>query len=153
DLLARLGAIDGAGAITKLGKRLLRFPLHPRLARLVVEAETRGVAEDGALAAALLGERDVRLSQKTSFGAGGRAQDTPTESSDVGAMVDLFREAEASGFSHGALRAIGLDPGAVYAADRARKQIARLVDGASAAPAAARSTPEARAAAPSTADL
>ena len=31
---ARLGAIDAAGALTDVGRRLLRFPLHPRQARL-----------------------------------------------------------------------------------------------------------------------
>ena len=40
-------------------QEMARYPLHPRLARLVVEARRRGVAEDGATAAAVLsaGER------------------------------------------------------------------------------------------------
>jgi ATP-dependent helicase HrpB len=54
-LLARLGAIDGAGALTAAGREMVRFPLHPRLARLIVEAARRGVADDGATVAALLG--------------------------------------------------------------------------------------------------
>jgi ATP-dependent helicase HrpB len=127
ELLTRLGATDEKGQITPLGRALLRFPLHPRLARVVLEADRQGIAEDGAIAAALLGERDIR--QKTTFAGPSRVQDTPTEASDVVALLDLFREAEGSGFSHGALRAIGLDPGAVFSADRARKQIMRLVDG------------------------
>src|SRR5262249_31017119 len=121
-LLVRLGATDGA--VTPLGRAMLRFPLHPRLARLVVEADARGVAEDGAIAAALLGERDIRIGVRT----GAAGQDTPTAASDVCAMIDLFREAEGSGVSHGALRAIGLDAGAVFAVDRARKQILRGLD-------------------------
>jgi len=38
---------------------MARYPLHPRLARLIVEARRRGVAEQGATIAALLsaGER------------------------------------------------------------------------------------------------
>ena len=53
NLLRRLGA---AGA---LGREMARLPLHPRLARLAIEARRRGVAEDGATVAALLsaGER------------------------------------------------------------------------------------------------
>jgi ATP-dependent helicase HrpB len=53
ELLCDLGA---AGAV---GKEMARYPLHPRLARLIVEARRRGVAEDGCTAAALLsaGER------------------------------------------------------------------------------------------------
>jgi ATP-dependent helicase HrpB len=48
-LLNRLGA---TGA---MAQRLARFPLPPRLARVVVEALDRGVGEDGCRAAALLG--------------------------------------------------------------------------------------------------
>ena len=48
-LLDRLGATSG------LEKKLARFPLPPRLSRLLVEAVNRGVAEEGCLAAALLG--------------------------------------------------------------------------------------------------
>src|SRR5262249_28669492 len=55
-LLARLGAL-GSGGLTSLGRRLLELPLHPRLGRLLVEAEARGAGDDGATACALLGER------------------------------------------------------------------------------------------------
>ena len=42
ELLARLGAIDAGGSRPRLGKRMLAFPLHPRLARVLVEAESAG---------------------------------------------------------------------------------------------------------------
>ncbi len=58
-LLARLGAVAG-GALTPLGERLLSFPLHPRLGRMLVEGERRGVAEEAATIAAVLGERPER---------------------------------------------------------------------------------------------
>ena len=48
-LLARLGANDG------MEQHLARFPLSPRLSRILVEALDRGVGEDGCLATALLG--------------------------------------------------------------------------------------------------
>ena len=53
DLLRQLGA-DG-----ETGREMARYPLHPRLGRLIVEARRRGVAEDGCTVAALLsaGER------------------------------------------------------------------------------------------------
>ena len=59
ELLALLGAVDAAGALTAEGREMARYPLHPRLARLVVEARRRGAAEDGCDVAALLsaGER------------------------------------------------------------------------------------------------
>lgn len=48
-LLDRLGATGG------MVSRLARYPLPPRVARVVVEAIERGVGEDGCIAAALLG--------------------------------------------------------------------------------------------------
>jgi ATP-dependent helicase HrpB len=52
-LLRQLGA-EGA-----IGHEMARYPLHPRLGRLIVEARRRGVAQDGCTVAALLsaGER------------------------------------------------------------------------------------------------
>ena len=57
-LLSSLGAIDDRGRITARGRALARLPLHPRLAALVHEGASLGVAEEAALAAALLSERD-----------------------------------------------------------------------------------------------
>jgi ATP-dependent helicase HrpB len=48
DLLERLGATGGRA------RRMSLYPLHPRLARLVLEAIDRGAAEEGCVAAALL---------------------------------------------------------------------------------------------------
>ncbi|HTF61950.1 MAG TPA: helicase-related protein, partial [Edaphobacter sp.] len=48
-LLDRLGANDG------MEQQLARFPLSPRLSRILVEALDRGIGEDGCLATALLG--------------------------------------------------------------------------------------------------
>ncbi len=121
-LLRRLAALDDEGRVTGTGRAMLRFPLHPRLARVLVEACARGVTDDGCAIAALLGERDVRLAGRDRE----RARGLATEPSDVLAMLDAFREAEAAGFSAGALRAAGLDPGAVRAAARAEKQLARI---------------------------
>jgi ATP-dependent helicase HrpB len=59
DLLARLDALDTAGRITPRGRELLSWPMHPRLANLMMFAITHGAAELGADLAALLGERDV----------------------------------------------------------------------------------------------
>ena len=48
ELLRRLGAVDGGGALTDVGPELLRFPAHPRLARLLLEGERRGVGPEAA---------------------------------------------------------------------------------------------------------
>jgi ATP-dependent helicase HrpB len=129
-LLERLGALSAAHEITPIGERMLAFPLHPRLARMLVEAERRGVADDGAIVAALVGEKDLRLANRARFDqrphAVGNHLDTATEPSDLLALLDAFREAEAQGFAAHALRSIGLDAGAVHAVERARTQLARI---------------------------
>ncbi len=48
DLLSRLGAVGNRAG------ELARYPLHPRLARLVVDASERGASEEGCRAAAIL---------------------------------------------------------------------------------------------------
>lgn len=47
--------LDRLGARGDLAQRLIRMPLPPRLARMVVEAMERGVGEDGCMVAAMLG--------------------------------------------------------------------------------------------------
>jgi ATP-dependent helicase HrpB len=56
-LLRQLGAIDDHG-VTATGKTMARLPVHPRLARLLIEGHRLGRTEEAALLAALLSERD-----------------------------------------------------------------------------------------------
>lgn len=63
-LLRRLGAIDAGGRVTSLGARMLATPLHPRLARLIVEGVDRGVPGLACGAAAVLSERSIRPSNE-----------------------------------------------------------------------------------------
>jgi len=75
-LLARLGAIDGE-AITPLGQRLRRLPLHPRLARVLVDCEGAWTA---AQACALLSE------------GGGRNRASGSTSCDLLPLIDRWPE-------------------------------------------------------------
>jgi ATP-dependent helicase HrpB len=47
--------LDRLGATGEMARQLARYPLPPRLARILVDAIERGVGEDGCLVAALLG--------------------------------------------------------------------------------------------------
>ncbi len=122
DLLRDLGALDGAGAVTAMGRRLLRFPLHPRLARLVVEADDRGAGPAGALLAALLAERDVR-ERSPDRGRG----TPPTGPSDLLELAHLVEQATGPRFDADRVRSLGLSPGAVQAVERSRRQISQLL--------------------------
>jgi len=57
-LLADLGALDRAGAITTHGRAMARLGQHPRLAHLVLKGREFGQGRIAALLAAILGERD-----------------------------------------------------------------------------------------------
>jgi ATP-dependent helicase HrpB len=125
ELLFDLGAIDRAGKLTRVGERLLAFPLHPRQARIVVEGEARGVAEDACLVAALLGERDIRRDARTDFGSSGERQGGATGPSDLLELCERFREGEGTR-SEQRLRSLGLDPRSFQAVERARRQLERV---------------------------
>jgi ATP-dependent helicase HrpB len=139
DLLLALGAISRDGELTPIGRRLTELPLHPRLARLVVEGERRGVASEAALLAALVGERDIRLSSRTSLGERGRGPDA-SGPSDLLELAERFSEAESVRFEPHRLRSFGLDARAVEAVDRARRQVARVVKNQVPAPASTDAT-------------
>jgi ATP-dependent helicase HrpB len=127
-LCTRLGALDERGGLSELGRRMLRFPLHPRLARLVLEAEARGQGERGCLLAALLAERDIVLGARARFGAGQHgARDVEAGPSDALDRLERFEDAEAAGLSASALRARELDPGAVHAVARTRDRLQRAL--------------------------
>ena len=118
-LLEKLGAVSADGVLSDIGKRLLRFPVHPRQARLIVEAEKRGVADRGATLAALLGERDIRAETR---GAGRRNDANALAGpSDLLELLERFEVGQATG-----PRSAGLEQGAFSSVDRVRKQLARI---------------------------
>ncbi|MDQ1348774.1 MAG: ATP-dependent helicase HrpB, partial [Acidobacteriota bacterium] len=91
--LTLLGALASDG-ITPLGRRLAEFPLHPRLALLVLEGDRRGVADDAALVAALLSDRDPTATSE------GRISSARTSAqSDLLVKLDSLRAARSSSSS------------------------------------------------------
>ena len=135
-LLRRLGATDERGRVTDAGRSMLRMPLHPRLARIVVEAEARGVADDACTIAALIAERDIRAGRVTlgvqreekASGREASSRDAKTHgSSDLIELLELFSEAEAVGFDAERARRLGLEPNAVRAVSRASRQLRRTL--------------------------
>jgi ATP-dependent helicase HrpB len=108
-LLVELGAVDARrGMLTAVGERMLAVPLHPRLARVVLEGQRRGCARRAATAVALLSEAEDL----------GRGQ-----GADVLAVTDLFLAAEARGFPDHMGRELGLGPGALRAVQAARDRV------------------------------
>ncbi len=124
-LLEQLGAVDAGGALTDVGRRMLQLAVAPRLARMLVEAERRGCAAEGALLAALASERDICLEQRA-FGDGAIGR-WPAGNSDLVLRMQLFAEAERRRFDAGACRGLDLDPRSVRAVERSRQQLGRIL--------------------------
>ncbi|SHN88303.1 ATP-dependent helicase HrpA [Geodermatophilus obscurus] len=91
-LLEELGALDDAGALTPTGRALATLPLDPRMARMVVEADRRGVLEEVLVIAAGLTIQDPRERpgehQQAADTAHARFAD---EHSDFLALLNLWR--------------------------------------------------------------
>ncbi len=102
-LLRLLGAIDDGG-ITDLGRRIVRFPVAPRIARLLVESQRLGQSDRAALMAALLSERDPFLrgnfDQRPERGAPIRTTTIHRSRSDVLDRLHAVEDYLAAGKSH-----------------------------------------------------
>ena len=84
-LLRDLGALDGAGAPTPLGLRMLSFPVHPRYARMLLAAGERGAVKPVALIAAIAQGRPLLVRN-----AGKSAADQRRDVLGDGGGSDLF---------------------------------------------------------------
>jgi ATP-dependent helicase HrpB len=129
DLLAGLGALEG-GHVTALGQSLARFPLHPRLARLLVGGARRGVLHESALAAALLSERDPFRAPRQHGRPSELGSRRTSSRSDV---LDRVEALAAFSRRHPAGDELPLQPGAARQTLRAAEQLesmaGRLLDG------------------------
>lgn len=108
-LLADLGALDAKGHITDTGRRMLRFPLHPRYARMLLEAEQRDCVRPVALMAALTQGRNflmrgaskaVELSREQTFGE--------EHESDFLLLMRAWQHADRAGYRMDAGRELGI---------------------------------------------
>ena len=112
-LLERLDAVTQDGALSAIGKAMLRLPLEPRLARLQVAARDGDCEYEAACVAALLSERDPL------------AQFSAREAEEEGAVLLRVRLlAEADGLrTDSEFRRLGLEPRSARAILRVVRQI------------------------------
>ena len=61
ELLTDLGALDHAGRITPIGRKMLAFPLHPRYARMLLAGQEYNCVHQACLVAALTQGRDLLI--------------------------------------------------------------------------------------------
>lgn len=120
-LLRMLGAVEGS-RVTSMGKRMAEVPLHPRLARLLVDAADAGMVREGATWASLLSERDIRLRDRSVP----HRMRGPRElaDSDLTTRVELLENAEKRGF-HPSLADEGVDGASARQVARTRDELLR----------------------------
>jgi ATP-dependent helicase HrpB len=118
-LLRALGALDPGGALTDVGRRMARYPLHPRLGRVLVEAERRGALGEACAVVALLGERGGTVARAPL----GRDRERTVS---LWVELDRFEEAAEKASSPHVLDSLGVDRVALTAAVRARDQLLRI---------------------------
>lgn len=94
ELLRILGAVDEAARITPLGEAMLRLPLHPRLAAMMLKARALGCLPIAADIAALLSERDIIR------------PDSEAPNADIRARLDILAAARARQVGRGAVQQI-----------------------------------------------
>ncbi len=124
ELLGMLSAVDASG-VTALGRRMSELPVHPRLARLLLEADALGVQALGASAAALLSHRPLRHRQR-------RGQEAEaTSASDLQDDIDLLEEMRRGKFRSNLARAAGVDLQTAKNVERSSEQLRKSLGGKS----------------------
>ena len=110
-LLADLGAIAGTAPrrITEIGRKMLRFPVHPRYARMLLAAQERGCVRPVALMAALTQGRNFLLRGVPREVEQAR-EDTLGEEheSDFFLLMRAWRYADKANYSLDACRRLGI---------------------------------------------
>jgi len=127
-LLADLGAIrEEGGPITGKGRRMLEFPVHPRYAGMLLEADRLGCVRAAALLAALTQSRNIltRADRATQsrredlFGGG---------SSDFHQLARAFQYARNHKFEAGRCRSVGVHGEAARQVDRLFEQFLDIAE-------------------------
>ena len=101
-LLRELGALDADGELTKIGCRLARLPLDPRIGRMLLEADSLGCVADVLVIASFLSVPDPREWSPGRRSAAQAAQSRFADArSDFLGIVNLWRR----------FRSVAKDPG------------------------------------------
>ncbi|MFA5192089.1 MAG: ATP-dependent helicase HrpB [Verrucomicrobiia bacterium] len=126
EMLERLGAIEtapsigadatrvsppeviGVSGITDIGRRMIRLPVHPRYARMLVEAAKRGCVKTVALWAALVSGRDMMVRSKDEPAKEMLELFQTNDNSDFFTLVRAFNWAKQRNFSLDACRHAGI---------------------------------------------
>jgi ATP-dependent helicase HrpB len=125
-LLRSLGAFDGGGKVTELGRKMSAFPLHPRFSRMLITASELGCVTEAALCAAIEQGRDILVRPTDQTRRKQEAFFERHDTSEFQGLMRAFAQAEALNFVPDACAAHGIHARAAYEAMRSRDQIFNL---------------------------
>ena len=142
-LLHSLGALakhDGGG-LTDVGRAMLRLPMHPRPARMIVEGSRRDCINEAALCAAFMGGRNILIRSARDDKNVQAAQESFRDGadSDFEVLMRAWQFANARRYNIDDCRAHGIHAGACREVESAYRQILRLAKASDARAAADRS--------------
>ena len=126
--LAKRLANDNLGGLTDVGRAMLRLPMHPRLARMIVEAGRRDCVHEAVLCAAFMGSRDILIRSARDDKNVQAAQEPFRDGADSDFEVQMraWQFANARRYNVDDCRAHGIHAGACREVDSAFRQILRL---------------------------
>lgn len=123
-LLADLGATKGVGGeLTEKGKKMAGWPVHPRLARMLMEAGALGCLRGATGIAALLSGRPLLQRMAGRKGEGAEILWEGEEESDLFVWLRALRFAEREKFHPGACGRMGIHGGAAREAAAVRDRL------------------------------
>ena len=127
-LLTDLGALqEGAGRITPIGRRMLAFPVHPRYARMLLEAHERGCVRAIVLIAALSQGRGLlRRAEGRQMEEDRADMLGEKEASDFFILMRAFRFAEQNQFNPQKCKRLGINGAAAREAGQTYEQFLRI---------------------------
>jgi len=131
EFLKDLGAVKSSGEVTDLGRKMAAFPLHPRYARMLMEADRLGVLPDAALIAGISQgrpfyrpSREDRMRREQIR----RIEDHADNRSDFFVLLRAFEFARAAKFNPGACGELGIHGVAARQAGESARQILNLAE-------------------------
>lgn len=136
-LLHILGALEeGHGAessgsdLTPVGRQMLRLPMHPRFARLLVEASRRGCVPAACLCAALVSGRDLlmRVNRDAPSSADARELFEGSTQSDFHTLLRAHQYARNAHFSLEACRRHGIHAQTARQVEDTFQQLVRIAE-------------------------
>jgi ATP-dependent helicase HrpB len=123
-LLADLGATEGeGGSLTEVGKKMARWPVHPRLARMLIEAGAQGCLRGATGMAALLSGRPLLQRMAGRKGEGAEILWEAEEESDLFVWLRALRYAEREKFHPEPCGRMGIHGGAAREAAAVRDRL------------------------------